>query len=563
MRRTLLGLRVPLGLVAGLALAVAVSAPTPQAQSAGTVTTLSATEGTPSALRAMVNDVRRMEDAGALRVTASDADPMIDGHTHERLQQYHLGLPVVGGTVVRQTAGGVVTSILGQTYRTDVESATPTLTAEGLAARLRDQGLTTLAPPAVKFLGMDDGGIRLAYEVSVTSAGGADPRRVYLDARSGAELRSLSLVHDQSEVGEGTGLLGDRKKIAARLIGGTYFAEDLLRPPVLWTIDLRSSRARLISLLNGSAIVQSDIASDGDNVWTDAVAVDAHTYLGWTYDFLFKRIGVRGLDGRDAPMLGSINVYTPQQCVGPLPAGDFGQLCVNAFWASPPSGPQGNGLMVFGNGIPPGFVLTATGQAVRPLAASLDVIAHELTHGVTSYTSDLEYLNESGALNESFSDMVGVATEAYFQPRGSNVMQADYLIGEDSFRAAVPGSQDGIRSLQSPSAFGHPDHYSSRYRGNDDNGGVHSNSGISNHAYYLAIEGGTNRISGLSVAGVGFANREQIERVFFRAFTRMLPQRATFSQARAATIQSARDLYPSNGAVERAITDAWTAVGVN
>jgi Zn-dependent metalloprotease len=110
--------------------------------------------------------------------------------------------------------------------------------------------------------------------------------------------------------------------------------------------------------------------------------------------------------------------------------------------------------------------------------------------------------------------------------------------------------------------FGHPDHYSLRYTGTADNGGVHTNSGISNHAFYLAIEGGTNRTSGLSVQGVGSANREQIERVFYRAFTQMLPASATFSIARAATIQAARDLYGDNGNVERAVTQAWAAVGV-
>jgi Zn-dependent metalloprotease len=158
--------------------------------------------------------------------------------------------------------------------------------------------------------------------------------------------------------------------------------------------------------------------------------------------------------------------------------------------------------------------------------------------------------------------MMGVAVEAYFQPRGNGPLQADYLLGEDSFRAARAGAVSGIRSMQSPTAYGDPDHYSVRYRGTEDNGGVHINSGIPNHVFFLAIEGGTNRVSGGAVTGVGFTNRDQIEKVFFRAFTTMLPVRATFSQARAATIQSARDLYPSNTAVERAVTDAWTAVGV-
>lgn len=117
--------------------------------------------------------------------------------------------------------------------------------------------------------------------------------------------------------------------------------------------------------------------------------------------------------------------------------------------------------------------------------------------------------------------------------------------------------------MSNPQLMGDPDHYSIRFTGTADNGGVHTNSGISNHAFYLAIEGGTNRTSGLGVQGVGAANREQIERVFYRAYTQMLPANATFAVARAATIQAARDLYPSNSAVERAVTEAWAAVGVN
>jgi Zn-dependent metalloprotease len=92
---------------------------------------------------------------------------------------------------------------------------------------------------------------------------------------------------------------------------------------------------------------------------------------------------------------------------------------------------------------------------------------------------------------------------------------------------------------------------------------VHINSSIPNHAFYLAIEGGTNRTSGLPVEGVGAANREQIEKVFYRAFAFLLPSSARFSTARAATIQAARDLYGANSPAERAMTQAWTAVGVN
>jgi len=213
--------------------------------------------------------------------------------------------------------------------------------------------------------------------------------------------------------------------------------------------------------------------------------------------------------------------------------------------------------MVYGEGLPSN--VTLGGQRWNYLAGALDVVAHELTHGVTDYTSSLEYRFESGALNESFSDMMGTAVEFYYQQPGSGSLKADYLLGED---VVTPG---GIRSMENPAIFGQPDHYSrlqvlpiAR-----DNGGVHINSGIPNHVYYLAIEGGTNRTSGLSVQGVGQANREQIEKVMYRAFTQLMPSNASFAVARAVTIQAATDLYGAGSAATRAVTQAWTAVGVN
>jgi thermolysin len=186
----------------------------------------------------------------------------------------------------------------------------------------------------------------------------------------------------------------------------------------------------------------------------------------------------------------------------------------------------------------------------------LDVVAHELTHGVTDFSSQLIYRNESGALNESFSDVMAAAVEFFFQEPGSGSQRADYLIGED---VVTPG---GIRSLSNPVAYGDPDHYSIRFTGSADNGGVHINSGISNHAFYLAIEGGQHRVSGLVVQGVGAANRQQIERVFYRAFVFFLPPSANFSLARAATILAARELYGAGSRAEVAVTQAWAAVGV-
>jgi Zn-dependent metalloprotease len=117
--------------------------------------------------------------------------------------------------------------------------------------------------------------------------------------------------------------------------------------------------------------------------------------------------------------------------------------------------------------------------------------------------------------------------------------------------------------MAQPSAVNnYSDHYTTRYRGQADNGGVHANAGIGNNVFYLAIEGGQHATSGLAVTGVGARNREQIEKTFYRAFTMMLPANATFSVARAATLQAARDLYGAGSAAETALRQAWTAVGV-
>jgi Zn-dependent metalloprotease len=105
-----------------------------------------------------------------------------------------------------------------------------------------------------------------------------------------------------------------------------------------------------------------------------------------------------------------------------------------------------------------------------------------------------------------------------------------------------------------------PDHYSRLYRGPEDNGGVHHNSGIANQAFYLLVEGGVNRTSGRRVEGLGAERRGDAERIFYRGFTAYLTPSAGFADARAATVRAARDLYGEADAVQ--VQAAWTAVGV-
>jgi Zn-dependent metalloprotease len=205
--------------------------------------------------------------------------------------------------------------------------------------------------------------------------------------------------------------------------------------------------------------------------------------------------------------------------------------------------------------------------------------------------------NHGGALNEGFSDVFGIAAEFFHHPVGNGPLQADYKLGEDMIgfgpnRAAdVPGSLVAL-----PSSIGsivYPDHTSRMFSfvvaaaagpsnnptsiiilpwvivGNqlaivptDDGAGVHLNATIISHAFYLAIEGGRNATSGITVQGAGAANRAQVERAFFRAMTVLMPNAPSLQLAGLATVQAATDLYGANSAVTTAIRQAMQAVGL-
>jgi thermolysin len=420
--------------------------------------------------------------------------------------------------------------------------------ARAIVARQSPAETAVAREPELVVLPRDGGGYALAWRLRATMPDALDVREYFVDAHSGRVLLEYSDLQTQSGiVGRGTGLLGDQKKVSARSGSGGFITNDALRPPAsLITYDLKGDTARVLDYLLGRIqLGTGDIAFDSDNAWTDGAVVDAHVYTGLTYDYLYKRFNRRGLNdanitSRAIVHPASRNSTAAERTANPL-------LFANAAY-------YGGGLVIYGVGLPDN--VTSGGRSWNHTAAAIDLVAHELTHGVTGYTSGLIYRDESGALNESFSDIIGLSVEFFFQPGGGGDLRADYLIAEDAVKPS------GIRSVSNPGQFGHPDHYSRRFLGPEDNGGVHINSGISNHAFYLAIEGGTNRTSGLTVQGVGASNREQIEKVFYRAFTQMLPADATFSIARAATIQAARDLYGANSAAEGAVTQAWTAVGV-
>jgi thermolysin len=506
-------------------------------------------------LRTWDATVDSMRRSGELVLTRTRTDTVLAGRTHERYEQYVHGIRVVGGEITRQLNRDVTTSIFGELHQVSGVADQPDISeaaARDLFRSMTAREVPENRPIELVILQKDDGRYALSYAAHVWTAEGW--MQTYIDAQNGDVLLRYNDLQKQSAVGTGTGVLGDTKKISTRLQSGRYTADDALRPPVLITYDLQGNLSRTENYLNGIYVATTtDIASDSDNIWTDTATVDAHVYLGYTYDYYFKRFGRSGLDDRNAPIY-AITHPVPRSSFATLSADDLGTFLLNAFWCGG-CGPTFRGAMVFGDGLPAG--ITLGGQTFDYFSGGLDIVAHELTHGLTQYTSNLIYRNESGALNEAFSDIIGTSVEFFYQTPGNGPRQADYLVGEDIIR---PG---GDRSLANPALYGDPDHYTKRYTGTSDNGGVHTNSLVASHAFYLAIEGGVNRTSGLAVTGVGSANREQIEKVFYRAFAFLMPANATFSIARAVTIQASRDVYGANSAAERAITQAWTAVGVN
>ncbi|MDQ3070159.1 MAG: M4 family metallopeptidase [Acidobacteriota bacterium] len=509
----------------------------------------------PRALAALRDWDRRVTSdlrSGDLRRTSLRDDTLVVGHRHERLDQYFRGVRVYGGDLSRQMDGaGQTVSIFGTIYdgiAVDVAPRLPQAEAKRRIETLGGAALGESRQPELLVLPLDGGGFALTWHERVLSPTAGTLMAYFIDADTGAVVQARNDIKTQSAVGRGTGVLGDAKKMSVSPQSGTFFARDDLRPPDILTYDLKGNVNRVLQFINGQiSLGTNDLAVDADNVWTDGAAVDAHSYAGYTYDYFFKRFDRRGLNNNNIRMVSLVHPVRRQDIQTATP------FVLNLFYLN--AAYFGNGVMVYGEGLPPGF--TAGGQYWDFTSGALDIVAHELTHGVTDYTSDLIYQGEPGALNEAFSDIMGASAEFFFHERGTGNLRGDWLIGEDVIR---PG---GLRNMANPASVGDPDHYSVRFTGTGDNGGVHINSAIVNLAYYLAVEGGAHPRTGAAVQGVGFANREQMEKVFYRAFTQLMPSNTNFAQARAITLQAARDLYGAGSAPERAVQQAWTAVGVN
>ena len=477
---------------------------------------------------------------GAVALVRIQDDSVFPGRRHLRYEQRVGDTRVFGAQLVRQVdAEGRTLSVFGRIDEGLTADVTPALSVDQAvraAGSAYPRGAVAVGEPELMLLPRGGDAVltwmfwmRLDHHLD----------RVFVDARTGALAWRYADLRTEAAVGLGTGVWGDRKKVSAESGADGFRANDRLRPPAVTTYDFRYSPADAARILSDERPPEASfVARSANNTWVDGAVVDAHVYAGWTYDYYYRRHQRRGIDGQDLPVR-SVTHFLPR-------SSDF----ANAFWDPVLS------AMFYGDG----------DREFGPFSGALDVVVHEMTHGVTQYTWDGIYVNESGALNEAFSDIMATGAEFFHEPEGQARLHADYFLGEDlTFLFDPP--RNAVRSMENPSRFCSTglgvcdaDHYSQIYRGRLDNGGVHHNSAVPNQAFYLLVEGGTNRTSGHHVEGLGPDRRGDAERIFYRGFTAYLTPSATFADARLATARAARDLYGEAEAAQ--VEAAWTAVGV-
>ncbi|WP_344950067.1 M4 family metallopeptidase [Actinomadura miaoliensis] len=267
-----------------------------------------------------------------------------------------------------------------------------------------------------------------------------------------------------------------------------------------------------------------EVRAEGQEATGDTATDQSYDWLGVTFDFFESAYRRDSIDGAGLPLLSTVH---------------YGRDYANAFW----DGQQ----MVYGDG---------DGTVFLGFTEPLDVTGHELTHGVTQYTANLDYYGQSGALNESVSDVFGSLIKQ--SHLGQTADQADWLIGQGLLGDSVNGV--ALRSMKEPGTAyddprlgkdpqpGHMDDYVETYR---DNGGVHINSGIPNRAFYLAA------------TAIGGHAWEKAGRIWYDTLTGGgLSTEVDFAGFAAETVKTATRLYGADAAETAAVKEAWSGVGV-
>jgi Zn-dependent metalloprotease len=466
-------------------------------------------------------------EAADFTLMRTHVDPL--GVAHARFQQQLDGVPVFGGeAIVHLGEDGRPAGITDDLVRDVFVDVAPAYDAQeaielALPAGLARADLT--APPRADLWVLRHEDVdHLAWRVRLERLDGTvhtSQPVVFVDAHSGEPIWSYEGLRTASGSTDyyGTVSFGSYNN------SGTYYLEDTSRNMGTYTYNNTTSSLYYVT--------------DTDDSWTDTAdrqAVTAHWGLARTLDYYSNNHGRSGIDGSNGP--GYISSLAGTGGVQSMLV-NYGTSYVNAFWDGT--------KMVIGDG---------DGTTSGPLT-SLDIVGHELTHGVVENEANLTYANESGALNESYADVFGALVELEVQGAGA----ARWWIGETCWTPGTSG--DALRYMNDPTADGSSrDHYSTRYTGTADSGGVHWNSGIANLAFYLLVNGGSHPNASKSVTtvtGIGAADAADI---WYLALTSYMTSSTNFAGARTATLSAASSLYGSSSAEYASVQDAWAEVGV-
>ncbi len=353
----------------------------------------------------------------------------------------------------------------------------------------------------------------LAYKMNIYASQPLSRQWVFVDAQNGAVIKTIELLHHNDAQGTATTGYSGNRSITTDSVNATSFRLQETG---------RGNGIQTFNMLTGTDYANAVDFNDTDNNWTNAnaqldqYATDAHWGTEMTYDYYLNQHSRNSIDNAGFRLISYVH---------------FDTSFFNAFWDGQ--------RMTYGDGIN------------TPLT-TLDITGHEITHGLTSNTANLDYYAESGALNESFSDIFGTTIERYARPNNWN-----WTLGEEL------GSP--FRSLSNPKSLWYPDTYFGTNwapLNGADNGGVHTNSSVQNHWFYLLSIGatGTNDNNDFyNVIGIGVNDAADIA---YRSLTVYLGPTSNFSDARFFSIQAAIDLYGACTTKVASVTNAWRAVGV-
>ncbi len=485
---------------------------------------------------------RQIGNVDDFQVKSVEIDELKMAHT--RVQQTVDGVPVwEGEAIVHLKPDGelsLITDQLKEGVSVSTQSNFKPAEALDLARRVRG-GMRVLTEEPMIDMWIYRGPERdhLVFRVEMPRLDGTEKTSApvaFIDAHTGQKV----FEYDNLQTGSGNSLYSGTVNIATSSSGSTFYMEDLTRR--MGTFNMNNTG----STTTGTGGTQSRY-SGADDVWSataERAGVDAHYGAAMTYDYYKNVHGRNGINGSNGPGTTSAAANSGVSLVSSRV--HFGSNYNNAFWYQ--------NRMSYGDG---------NGSSFSPLV-TLDIAGHEMTHGVTQYEANLTYANESGALNESMSDVFGAMVELY--ARGGTVTADTWKIGEQCYTPSN-GTGDALRYMDNPHAAGNggytsdddPDHYAERYTGTGDNGGVHINSGIGNKAFYLAAVGGTHHRSGVTVTGMGTTDAS---RIWYRALTTYMTSGTNFAGARTAMLNAATDLFGSSSTQYARTATAWCAVGV-